>query len=161
MQLPVRPLPDNNAVPWHLISELFASGTPIDELSLKFNLPQKTIQRRLDLALSASGHIRSNAEINQCSHKVKSDLISTLLKMSSSLANAKSCSDDKNALLKLERLTNVAARLFSWPSAKSIDVSASALASNPASRAINLELVRKKPDNLDSITPQNSLQQMP
>lgn len=137
----------NTAVPWHLIGELFSQGKSIEYLAQRFNIPPKAIQKRLDVALSSSGYVRSNAEINHCSNKVKSDLISALVKMSSELAESAD-PNDKNSLLKLERLTNIAARIFSWPSAKAVDITAQAISANPSGQAINLELMKRPPDSL-------------
>jgi hypothetical protein len=136
---------DPAPIPWHLIGELFAEGTPIDVLSERFNLPAKAIQRRLDVALSSSGHVRSNAEISLCSHKVKSDLISTLTRYASQLAEKRETLDDKD-LLRLERLTNISAKLFTWPMAKAVDLSIQPI--QPQHQAINLDLIKRSPASL-------------
>jgi hypothetical protein len=135
----------SNPVPWHFIGELFANGSSVEELSARFNVPPKAIQRRLDVALSSSGHVRSNAEISLCSHKVKSDLISTLTRYAGQLADKRDSLDDKD-LLRLERLTNVAAKLFTWPMAKAIDLSIQPI--QPQNQAINLDLIKRSPASL-------------
>jgi hypothetical protein len=136
---------DQPPVPWHLIGELFASGTSVEELSVRFDLPQKAIQRRLDIALSSSGYVRSNAEISLCSKKVKADLVSALVRFASQLSDKHEDLEDKD-LLRLERLTNIAAKLFTWPMAKAIDLSIQPL--SPQSQAINLDLIKRPPDSL-------------
>src|ERR1700747_3054022 len=128
----------SNPIPWHLIGELFSQGHSIDELSKRFNLPSKAIQRRLDVALASSGHIRSNAEISLCSNQVKADLVAVLIRMSRQLNDAGDVRDDKD-LLRLERLTNVAQKLFLWPAAKSVDVTLQT--HQPQNSAINLDLI--------------------
>ncbi len=131
--------------PWHLIGELFASGTSVEELAQRFGVPQKAIQRRLDVALSASGYVRSNAEISLCSKKVRADLVSTLVSFTSQLADRREDLDDKD-LIKLERLTNIAAKLFTWPMAKAIDLTIQPV--SPEKQAINLDLIKRAPESL-------------
>jgi hypothetical protein len=138
---------DQNPVPWHFIGELFASGLSVEELAGRFHVPPKAIQRRLDVALSSSGYVRSNAEISLCSHKVKSDLISALTRFAGELNEKRDSPFDDKDLLRLERLTNIAAKLFTWPMAKAIDLSIQP--SQPQNQAINLDLIKR---NLDLIT---------
>lgn len=141
---------ENTAIPWHMICELWTQGRSIDELAKRFNVPQKEIQRRLDVAVSSSGYVRTNAEINLCSNHVKCDLVAVLIRLVRQLDNQHT--DPDKSINRLDRLTTIAAKLFSWPSAKAIDVRA--ISDSSTNQAINPRLINTPPhllsDNQDA-----------
>jgi hypothetical protein len=135
----------NKAVPWHLIGQLAANGKSVNELSAKFHVSPKRIQKRLSLALAQNGHVRTNLEIKQAGHQVKSDLVSVLLKLTKNLAS-KHETEPKDSV-ELTRLIDSAQKLFSWPNAKPIDASFMLNAPNIVP-AVNLNLIRTSPEEL-------------
>jgi hypothetical protein len=135
----------NSAVPWHLIGQLAANGKSVDELSLKFGVSKARITKRLNLALAQNGHVRTNLEIKEAGHQVKSDLVSVLLKLTKNLAS-KDQPDPKDSH-ELTRLIDSAAKLFSWPNAKPVDPSIILNTANQTP-AINLNLIRTSPEEL-------------
>jgi hypothetical protein len=135
----------NNAIPWHLIGQLAANGKTVEELSSKFHVSKARIQKRLNLAITENGHVRSNLEIKEAGHMVKSDLVGVLLKLSRNLAS-KHEPDPKDSV-ELTRLIDSASKLFSWPNPKPIDASIMLNAPNIVP-AVNLNLIRTTPDQL-------------
>jgi len=135
----------NNAIPWHLIGELAAKGKTIEELSQKFHVSPKRITKRLNLALTTNGHVRTNLEIKEAGNQVKSDLVSVLLKLTKNLASKHDPEPKDSA--ELSRLIDSAAKLFSWPNAKPVDATIMLNAPNVVP-AVNLNLIRTTPDQL-------------
>jgi hypothetical protein len=135
----------NSAVPWHLIGQLAANGKSVHELSIKFGVSPKRIQKRLNLALAQNGHVRSNLEIKEAGNQVKSDLVSVLLKLTNNLAS-KDQTEPKDSV-ELTRLIDSASKLFSWPNPKPVDASIMLNAPNIVP-AVNLHLIRTSPDEL-------------
>jgi hypothetical protein len=135
----------NNAVPWHLIGQLAANGKSIEELSAKFHVSKARITKRLNLAITQNGHVRSNLEIKEAGNQVKSDLVGVLLKLSRNFAS-KDQIEPKDSV-ELSRLIDSAQKLFSWPNAKPVDASIMLNAPNIVP-AVNLNLIRTTPDQL-------------
>src|SRR5260370_24831391 len=135
----------NKAVPWHLIGQLAANGKSVDELSQKFRVSPNRIRKRLNLALSQNGHVRSNLEIKEAGYQVKSDLVTVLLKLSKNLAS-KDETEPKDTI-ELTRLIDSAQKLFAWPNSKPVDASA-LLNASTIIPAVNLNLIRNTPDQL-------------
>jgi hypothetical protein len=135
----------NNAVPWHLIGQLAANGKSVDELSAKFHVSPKRIQKRLSLALAPNGHVRTNLEIKEAGHQVKSDLVSVLLKLTKNLASKNDL--DQKDTVQMQRLIDSAQKLFSWPNAKPVDATA-LLNASTIIPAVNIDLIRTTPDQL-------------
>jgi hypothetical protein len=135
----------NTAVPWHLIGQLSANGKSVDELSSKFHVSPKRIQKRLNVALATNGHVRTNLEIKEAGNQVKSDLVGVLLKLSRNLAT-KHDAEPKDSV-ELTRLIDSAAKLFAWPNAKPVDPSIILNAPNVVP-AVNLNLIRTSPEEL-------------
>jgi hypothetical protein len=135
----------NKAVPWHLIGQLAANGKTVEELSSKFGVSKARITKRLNLAITQNGHVRSNLEIKEAGNQVKSDLVSVLLKLTKNLAS-KDQTEPKDSV-ELTRLIDSAQKLFSWPNAKPVDASIILNAANQTP-AINLNLIRTSPQEL-------------
>jgi hypothetical protein len=135
----------NNAIPWHLIGQLAANGKTVEELSIKFGVSQARITKRLNLAITENGHVRTNLEIKEASNQVKSDLVGVLLRLSRNFASKEEF-EPKDAI-ELTRLIDSASKLFSWPNAKPVDASALLNASTIVP-AVNLNLIRTSPQEL-------------
>jgi hypothetical protein len=135
----------NNATPWHLIGQLAANGKTVEELSAKFHVSPQRIQKRLNLAITQNGHVRSNLEIKEAGNQVKSDLVSVLLKLTKKLAS-KHEPEPKDSV-ELTRLIDSAQKLFAWPNAKPVDASFMLNAPNIVP-AVNLHLIRTSPEEL-------------
>ena len=135
----------NNAVPWHLIGQLAANGKSVEELAEKFHVSPNKIRKRLNLAITENGHVRTNLEIKEAGNQVKSDLVGVLLKLSRNFASKEEI-EPKDSI-ELTRLIDSAQKLFAWPNAKPIDASIILNAPNIVP-AVNLNLIRTTPDQL-------------
>jgi hypothetical protein len=138
----LRALPDCPEPPWHFIGQLYQAGSSVVDLAQRFKVNERKLRAYL-AKHSATNKVRSDLEVKIASTLARDDLVSTLLKATALLKTKDQFAKDD--LAALERLTNTAAKLFTWPAAKPVESITSA---NETNDAINLSLLRLTPEQI-------------
>lgn len=144
---------------WGFIGELWASGEEKDigVLAKRFGLSERALRAWLVKHYEpGAGVRRTREEMGHAGAAVKDELVTVMLRLSQGLREKVERGEGFTTadVGTLERLVNTAAKLFSWPSPKAIDVLAlggllgGAAAGRRLGGGINLELMRLSPAQL-------------
>jgi recombinational DNA repair protein RecT len=131
----------DECIPWNLIVKEFVRGSSIKALSCRYKIPEEEVAVHVEAAVEEDGFTRTPSEIRTCGEVVRSDLVKALMKLAKMVAKEEHADPDE-----LAKLTAIAARLFSWPTPKAIDLQAALAPLETA--AINLKLIATKPEEL-------------
>jgi hypothetical protein len=139
--------------PWFLIAKQAVRGTSLETLSVRFHVSVEDIRRHLDKAIVASANgevaVRTNAEINQASHRARNDLVSVLLEAIDELSASQQ--PRLSQLAEFGKLLEGAARLFQWPMltrhSYAVQQYMNAGRTVPT-EAVNLDLIATTPEEL-------------
>jgi flagellar motor protein MotB len=116
----------------------------VNELIKRSIARKKAIKNEPVYVLTKNNQL-TMAQFKDSSETVKASLVKIVLKLTARMANSSTLSArDVNRLAKL---TDIAQKLFAWPSAKPMDQNQLTL-NNIASGAINVALIRTTPEQL-------------
>lgn len=157
--------PQNNcAIPWFLIAKQAIRGTSLETLSTRYHVSVAEIQARLDVAIcrdpTGNVRLRNNAEISQASSRARNDLVSILLESIEELQASVEPRLDQTE--KLQTLSAVAAKLFSWTtshSLRTVNVTNPPPYTPESNNAVNLTLAATTPEQLRAIADQQEAKQ--